>query len=118
MYPFGLDTTTISLWVGVGIALLHYAVRRNWVELFGTGFGLLIVGSTMQVLGCCAVAAMGLWLGDFGISYIVVSAIIAMFLAIRHGMKVFIYRIAIDAAGKPQNSTDTDVYSTTYYEYP
>jgi hypothetical protein len=41
-----------------------------------------------------------------------------MFLAIRHGMKVFIYRIAIDAAGKPQNSTDADVYSTTYYEYP
>jgi len=60
---------------------------------------------------------MGLWLGDFGISYIVVSAIIAMFLAIRHGMKVFIYRIAVDASGGPKNSTKEDVYSTIYYAY-
>jgi hypothetical protein len=117
MYPFGLDTTTTSLGVGVSVALLHYAIRRNWVELFGTGFGLLIVGSTMQVLGCCAIALMGLWLGDFGISYIVVSAIIALFLAIQHGMKVFMYRVLIDAAGGPKNSTDKDVYSTTYYGY-
>ena len=117
MYPLGLDTTTISLWVGVGIALLHYTIRRNWVELFGTGFGLLIVGSTMQVLGCCEIALMGLWLGDFGISYIVVSAIIALFLAIQHGVKVFMYRVLIDAAGGPKNSTDKDVYSTTYYGY-
>ena len=117
MYPFGLDTTTTSLWVGVGIALLHYAVRRNWVELFGTGFALIIIGSTMQVLGCCEIALMGLWLGDFGISYIVVSAIIALFLAIQHGVKVFMYRVLIDAAGGPKNSTDKDVYSTTYYGY-
>jgi len=60
---------------------------------------------------------MGLWLGDFGISYIVVSAIIALFLAIQHGMKVFMYRVLIDAAGGPKNSTDEDVYSTTYYGY-
>jgi hypothetical protein len=115
MYPFGLDVTTISLWVGVGVALLHYAVRRNWVELFGTGFALIIIGSTMQVLGCCAIAVMGLWLGDFGISYIVVSAIIALFLAIRHGMKVFMHRVLIDAAGGPKNSTKEEVYNTTYY---
>jgi hypothetical protein len=115
MFPFGLDTTTISLWVGVGVALLHYAVRRNWVELFGTGFALIIIGSTMQVLGCCVIALMGLWFGDFGISYMVVSAIIALFLAIQHGVKVFMYRVLIDAAGRPKNSTDKDVYSTTYY---
>ena len=117
MYPFGLDTTTMSLWIGVGIALLHYAVRRNWVELFGTGFALLIIGPTLQVLFCCTLAEIGLWLGNFGISYLVVSAIIALFLAIRHGMKVFIYRLAIDAAGGPKNSTDENVYSTTYYAY-
>jgi hypothetical protein len=71
MYPFGMDATTLSLWIGVGIALLHYAIRRNWVELFGTGFALIIVGPTMQVLGCCMISVIGLWLGDFGISYLV-----------------------------------------------
>jgi len=117
MYMLGLDVTTISILIGIGIALIHYAIRRNWVELFGTGFALIIVGPTMQVLGCCVIAEMGLWLGNFGISYLIVSAIIALFLAIRHGMKVFIYRLAIDAAGGPKNSTDRDVYNTTYYAY-
>jgi len=93
VFPLGFTITTIALWVGALIALAHYAMRKNWVELFGTGIALLVVGSTIQALGQGYVALTGVVLGHFGISYLVIAAITAILLAVKHGVKVFVQRL-------------------------
>jgi hypothetical protein len=93
VFPLGLTVTTVALWVGALIAAAHYAVRKNWVELFGTGVALLVVGPTLQALGQGYVALTGVILGHIGISYLVIAAIVAILLAVKHGVKVFVHRI-------------------------
>ena len=50
LYP-DLPTTATAFWVGIVVAVVHYVLRRRVVELFGTGFGLIVVGSAVQWWG-------------------------------------------------------------------
>jgi len=87
LYP-ELPTTATAFWVGIVIAAVHYIVRRRVVELFGTGFGLIVVGSAVQWWGQGVIAAFGLWMGTAGISYIVVSGIILVLKAVQYSADV------------------------------
>jgi hypothetical protein len=87
LYP-ELPTTATAFWIGVVIALIHYVIRRKVVELFGTGFGLIVAGSAVQWWGQGIVAAFGLWMGTAGISYLVVSAIILVLKAVQYSADI------------------------------
>jgi len=87
LYP-DLPTTATAFWAGIVIAVAHYAIRRRVVELFGTGFGLIVVGSAVQWWGQGIVAASGLWMGVVGISYLVVSAIVLVLKAVQYSADV------------------------------
>jgi len=87
LYP-ELPTTATAFWVGIVIAAVHYILRRKVVELFGTGFGLIVVGSAVQWWGQGVIAAFGLWMGTAGISYLVVSAIILVLKAVQYSADV------------------------------
>jgi len=87
LYP-EIPTTAIAFWVGIVVAAVHYILRRRVVELFGTGFGLIIVGSTVQWWGQGVIATFGLWMGMAGISYIVVSGIILVLKAVQYSADV------------------------------
>jgi len=87
LYP-DLPTTATAFWVGIVIAVVHYVLRRRVVELFGTGFGLIVTGSAVQWWGQGIVAAFGLWIGTAGISYLVVSAIILVLKAVQYSADV------------------------------
>ena len=87
LYP-ELPTTATAFWVGIVVAAVHYIVRRRVVELFGTGFGLIIVGSTVQWWGHGVIATFGVWMGMAGISYIVVSGIILVLKAVQYSADV------------------------------
>jgi hypothetical protein len=87
LYP-ELPTTATAFWIGIVVALVHYGIRRRVVELFGTGFGLIVAGSAVQWWGQGIVAASGLWMGTAGISYLVVSAIILVLKAVQYSADV------------------------------
>lgn len=61
LYP-ELPTTATAFWIGIIIALIHYAIRRRVVELFGTGFGMVVVGPVVQWWGRGITAAFGLYI--------------------------------------------------------
>jgi hypothetical protein len=100
LYP-ELPTTAAAFWVGIVIAVVHYIIRRRVVELFGTGFGLIVVGSAVQWWGQGITAAFGLWMGTAGISYLVVSAIILVFKAVQYSASV-LSRAVVHTAQEPQ----------------
>jgi len=100
LYP-ELPTTAVVFWVGVVIALVHYIIRRRVVELFGTGFGLIVVGSVVQWWGQGIIAAFGLWIGISGVSYLVVSAIILVLKAVQYSASV-LSRTVLYSAQEPQ----------------
>ena len=87
LYP-DLPTTAMAFWVGIVVAVVHYVLRRRVVELFGVGFGLIVVGSAVQWWGQGIIAAFGLWMGTAGISYLVVSAIILVLKAVQYSADV------------------------------
>jgi hypothetical protein len=87
LYP-EIPTTAIAFWVGIVVAVVHYVLRRRVVELFGTGFGLIVAGSAVQWWGQGIIAAFGLWMGTAGISYLVVSAIILVLKAVQYSADV------------------------------
>jgi hypothetical protein len=87
LYP-DLPTTAMAFWVGIVVAVVHYILRRRVVELFGTGFGLIVAGSAVQWWGQGIIAAFGLWMGTAGISYLVVSAIILVLKAVQYSADV------------------------------
>jgi hypothetical protein len=87
LYP-EIPTTAIAFWVGIVVAVVHYILRRRVVELFGTGFGLIVAGSAVQWWGQGIIAAFGLWMGTAGISYLVVSAIILVLKAVQYSADV------------------------------
>jgi len=78
----------MAFWVGIVVAVVHYVLRRRVVELFGTGFGLIVAGSAVQWWGQGIIAAFGLWMGTAGISYLVVSAIILVLKAVQYSADV------------------------------
>jgi len=100
LYP-DLPTTATAFWVGIVIAAVHYIVRRKVVELFGTGFGLIVAGSVVQWWGQGVIAAFGLWMGTAGISYLVVSAIILVLKAVQYSADV-LSRVVVHTAQDPQ----------------
>jgi hypothetical protein len=83
-----VTSTATAFWVGIVIALVHYAIRRRVIELFGTGFGMIIVGSVVQWWATDYIAAYGLYIGIAGISYLVVSAIILVFKAVQYSANI------------------------------
>ena len=87
LYP-EIPITATAFWIGIVVAVVHYRLRRRVVELFGTGFGLIIAGSTVQWWGQGIIAASGLWMGTVGISYLVVSAIILVLKAVQYSADV------------------------------
>ena len=87
LYP-EIPITAIAFWVGIVVAVVHYVLRRRVVELFGVGFGLIVVGSAVQWWGQGVIAAFGLWMGTAGISYLVVSAIILVLKAVQYSADV------------------------------
>jgi uncharacterized membrane protein YccC len=87
LYP-ELPTTVVAFWAGIVAAVVHYVIRRKVVELFGTGFGMIVVGSVVQWWGQGIVAAFGLWVGTAGISYLVMSAIILVLKAVQYSADV------------------------------
>jgi len=87
LYP-ELPATATSFWVGIVVAVIHYIIRRRVVELFGTGFGMIVVGSAVQWWGQGIIAAFGLYIGTAGISYLVVSAIILVLKAVQYSASV------------------------------
>jgi hypothetical protein len=87
LYP-EIPITAMAFWVGIVVAVVHYILRRRVVELFGTGFGLIVAGSAVQWWGQGIVAAFGLWIGTAGISYLVVSAIILVLKAVQYSADV------------------------------
>ena len=87
LYP-DLPTTATAFWVGIVIAIVHYVLRRKVVELFGTGFGLIVAGSAVQWWGQGIVAAFGLWMGTAGISYLMVSAIVLVLKAVQYSADI------------------------------
>lgn len=101
LYP-ELPTTATAFWVGIVIALIHYAIRRRVVELFGTGFGMVVVGSVVQWWGQGIIAAFGLYIGTAGISYLVVSAIILVFKAVQYGVDILSRAVVHSAEQQPQ----------------
>jgi hypothetical protein len=96
LYP-DMPTTATAFWAGIVIALIHYAVRRRVVELFGTGFGMIVAGSAVQWWGQGIIAAFGLWIGIAGISYLAVSAIILVLKAVQYSADV-LSRTAVHSA--------------------
>jgi hypothetical protein len=87
LYP-DLPTTAMAFWVGIVVAVVHYVLRRRVVELFGTGFGLIVVGSAVQWWGQGIIATFGVLVGFVGISYLVVSAIILVLKAVQYSADV------------------------------
>ena len=87
LYP-EIPITAMAFWVGIVVAVVHYVLRRRVVELFGTGFGLIVVGSAVQWWGQGIISAFGLWMGTAGISYLVVSAIILVIKAVQYSADV------------------------------
>jgi len=87
LYP-EIPITAMAFWVGIVVAVVHYILRRRVVELFGTGFGLIVAGSVVQWWGQGVIAAFGLWMGTAGISYLVVSAIILVLKAVQYSADV------------------------------
>jgi uncharacterized membrane protein YvlD (DUF360 family) len=100
LYP-DLPTTGAAFWVGVLVALVHYIIRRKVVELFGTGFGMIVVGSVVQWWGQGIIAAFGLYIGTAGISYLVVSAVILVLKAVQYSADV-LSRTVVHAVQEPQ----------------
>jgi hypothetical protein len=80
--------TAYIFWIGIAVAFVHYVIRRRVVELFGTGFGLIVVGSVVQWWFTNYIAAYGLYIGIVGVSYLVVSAIILVFKAVQYSASV------------------------------
>jgi uncharacterized membrane protein YvlD (DUF360 family) len=97
-----ITSTATAFWVGVVIAIIHYVIRRRVVELFGTGFGLIVVGSTVQWWGQGIIAASGLWMGTAGISYLVVSAIILVLKAVQYSADILSRAVVHSAEPKGQ----------------
>ena len=87
LYP-EIPITAMAFWVGIVVAVVHYVLRRRVVELFGTGFGLIIAGSTVQWWGQGIIATFGVLVGFVGISYLVVSAIILVLKAVQYSADV------------------------------
>jgi len=87
LYP-EIYPTAMAFWVGVVAALIHYAVRKRVVELFGTGFGMIIVSSVGNWWMHGIIGALMLYLGYAGIAYIIVSAIILVFKAVQYSVDV------------------------------
>jgi len=101
LYP-DLPTTATAFWVGIVVAVVHYVLRRRVVELFGTGFGLIVAGSAVQWWGQGIVAAFGLWMGTAGISYLVVSAIILVLKAVQYSADVLSRTVVHSADAQSQ----------------
>jgi hypothetical protein len=93
--------TPTAFWTGILIALIHYTVRRRVVEVFGTGFGMIVVGSVIQWWGQGIIAAFGLFIGTAGISYLVVSAIILVLKAVQYSASV-LSRTVLYSIQEPQ----------------
>jgi len=87
LYP-EIYPTAMAFWVGVVVALIHYAVRRRVVELFGTGFGMIVVSSAVHWWTPGIIGALMLYLGYAGIAYIIISAIILVFKAVQYSVDV------------------------------
>ena len=87
LYP-EIYPTAMAFWVGVVAALIHYAVRRRVVELFGTGFGMIVVSSAVHWWTPGIIGALMLYLGYAGIAYIIISAIILVFKAVQYSANV------------------------------
>jgi len=87
LYP-EIPITAMAFWVGIVVAVVHYILRRRVVELFGTGFGLIVAGSAVQWWGQGIIATFGLWIGTAGISYLVVSAIVLVLKAVQYSADV------------------------------
>ena len=100
LYP-EIPITAMAFWVGIVVAVVHYILRRRVVELFGTGFGLIVAGSAVQWWGQGVIAAFGLWMGTAGISYLVVSAIVLVLKAVQYSADV-LYRTVIHSTEQGQ----------------
>jgi len=94
-----ITSTATAFWVGIVVALIHYAIRRRVVELFGTGFGMIIVGSVVQWWATDYIAAYGLYIGIAGISYLVVTAIILVFKAVQYSAGI-LSRAVVHSVGQ------------------
>jgi len=101
LYP-EVYPTALAFWVGVVAALIHYAVRRRVVELFGAGFGMIVVGSAVNWWASGVVAAFALYMGYAGIAYIVVSAVILVLKAVQYSANVLSRAVVQSAEYQPQ----------------
>ena len=97
-----ITSTATAFWAGVIIALVHYAIRRKVIELFGTGFGMIVVGSAVQWWGQGIIAAFGLYIGTAGISYLVVSAVILVFKAVQYSVDILSRTVIHSTKQQPQ----------------
>ena len=99
LYP-EIYPTVAAFWVGVVAALIHYAVRRRVVELFGTGFGMVVVSSAVHWWTSGIIGALVLYLGYAGIAYIIISAIILVFKAVQYSASIL--SRAVTYSAEPQ----------------
>ncbi len=92
LYP-EVYPTAAAFWAGILAALIQYAVRRRVVELFGTGFGMIVVGSAVHWWAPNPIGAFALYLGYAGIAYITISAIILILKAVQYSASVLSYAV-------------------------
>ena len=96
LYP-EVYPTAMAFWIGAVAALSHYAVRRRVVELFGAGFGMIVVSSVGNWWLPGILGALMLYLGYAGIAYIVTSAIILVFKAVQYSANILSRAVVYDA---------------------
>ena len=97
LYP-EIYPTALAFWAGVVAALIHYAVRRRAAELFGAGFGMIVVGSAGHWWTPGTTSALMLYLGYAGIAYIIISAIILVFKAVQYSASILSRAVVYSSA--------------------
>jgi hypothetical protein len=100
LYP-EIYPTALAFWAGVVAAVVHYVVRRRVVELFGTGFGMIVVSSAGNWWTSGIIAAFFLYLGYVGIAYMMISGIILVLKAVQYSASV-LSRSVVYSAEQPQ----------------
>jgi hypothetical protein len=105
LYP-ELYPTVIAFWAGVLAAVVHYIIRRRVVELFGMGFGLIVVSSAGNWWASGIIAGFFLYLGYAGIAYMMISGIILVLKAVQYSASVLsrtvVYSVVYSAEQQSQ----------------
>jgi hypothetical protein len=92
LYP-EIYPTALAFWAGIAAAVVHYIIRRRVVELFGFGFGAIVVGSAVNWWASGVVAGFALYLGYAGIAYLMISGIILVLKAVQFSASVLSHAV-------------------------